>query len=70
MERLRQRTHDLVGRMELVSPSRVLKRGYSITSGGTGVITSCTQVASGDRLVTRFQDGTVTSTVLAVGEEE
>ncbi len=46
-----------------VSPEAVLKRGYSITSlkKSGKLMRAAAQVKTGDRLVTRFADGTVES---------
>ena len=46
-----------------MSPERVLGRGYSITTFKKGglVVRSTSAVKTGDRLVTRFADGTIES---------
>jgi exodeoxyribonuclease VII large subunit len=51
--------------LDAVSPQSVLRRGYSITSRRKDRIPlrSASQLKPGDRLVTRFADGQVESTV-------
>ena len=48
-----------------ISPEAVLKSGYSITTlkNAGKVVRSAEQVKTGDRLATRFADGTVESIV-------
>ena len=50
--------------LNAISPIAVLKRGYTITSRKRdgAILRSATDVAAGDRIVTRFADGTVEST--------
>jgi len=51
--------------LQAVSPQAVLNRGYSITTQKKGgqVIRSAAEVQTGQRLITRFADGKVESTV-------
>jgi len=51
--------------LEAVSPEAVLRRGYTITSRKRdgAPVRSSTQLREGDRIVTRFADGKVESTV-------
>jgi exodeoxyribonuclease VII large subunit len=49
--------------IELHSPQRILKQGYSLTHVAGRVLTSADEVKPGDRLVTEFADGTITSIV-------
>ena len=53
------------GQLDAVSPQSVLRRGYSITSRRKDrtPLRSATELKPGDRLVTRFADGEVESTV-------
>jgi exodeoxyribonuclease VII large subunit len=49
-------------RLRLLNPYAVLERGYSITADAAGhVVRHAADVAAGDRLKTRFADGTVES---------
>lgn len=48
---------------ELLSPSRVLKRGYSLTTSGGRVVTDASRLKPGDELLTQFASGSVTSRV-------
>lgn len=57
--------------LRAIGPEQVLQRGYSITSRKKGgVIRSAGEVKSGDRLVTRFADGSVESTAQNPGQME
>ena len=51
--------------LNAVGPEQVLRRGYTITlkKRGGGIVRSLSELRVGDRLVTRFADGTVESTV-------
>jgi exodeoxyribonuclease VII large subunit len=51
--------------LRALSPEAVLKRGYSITTikKGGAIVRTSNQVKPGDRMLTRFADGTVESTV-------
>lgn len=53
------------GKLEALSPLSVLGRGYSVTLEETTkkVIRTCNDLAAGDRIVTKFQDGERTSIV-------
>jgi exodeoxyribonuclease VII large subunit len=55
----------LAGRLEALSPTNVLKRGYSLTTiKKTGVVVRDARLLRpGDRLVTRFADGSAESVV-------
>ena len=63
-----------MGRLEALSPLRVLGRGYSITfRGRTGqVVRDSTQVQVGEEITTHLHRGRLRSQVIAVeqGEEE
>lgn len=50
--------------MQSVDPEKILRRGYSITLLEGKVVTSASIVKPGDRLQSRFADGTVESEVL------
>ncbi len=59
----RQRVTGLEKQVELLSPDRVLRRGYSLTLRDGHVVTSASSLRAGDSLVTRFADGERTSVV-------
>ena len=59
----RQRVMGLEKQVELLSPDRVLRRGYSLTLRDGHVVTSASSLRAGDSLVTRFADGERTSVV-------
>lgn len=59
----RQRVTVLEKQVELLSPERVLLRGYSLTLRDGHVVTSASSLRAGDSLVTRFADGERTSVV-------
>lgn len=52
-------------KLRLLSPENILKRGYSITLKDGRAVTQANALQPGDRLVTRFYEGEVTSTVEA-----
>ena len=55
---------DLERRRELLDPTRLLQRGWSISTGPDGrVVRSTTDIGSGSTLRTRLVDGVVVSTV-------
>lgn len=69
---LRGRRADLgahLGRLEALSPLRVIERGYSVTvDAATGrVLTDAAEVSAGARLHTRLAVGSLGSTVDAIG---
>lgn len=70
LERLDSKIKNNLERLELVSPGQLLRRGYSITTVNGGVVTSRTQLQVGDNMVTRLQDGAVTSTVIGIEQKE
>ena len=53
-------------RLEGLSPMRVLARGYTLTTTQDGQPADLKKLQPGDRLVTRFADGTAESVVAAV----
>lgn len=59
----RQRVTGLEKQVELLSPDRVLRRGYSLTLRDGHVVTSASSLRAGDSLVTHFADGERTSVV-------
>jgi len=65
LARHRSRIGALVGRVEALSPLRVLERGYSLTSreGDPAFLTDAARVRAGDRLVTWLRTGRLVSRV-------
>ena len=57
-------------RLEGLSPMRVLARGYTLTTTQDGQPADLKKLQPGDRLVTRFADGTAESVVAAVRQEK
>lgn len=47
----------------LASPERILKMGFSITTSGGRLVRNAATLKAGDRLATRFADGTIESIV-------
>ena len=52
--------------LDALSPLKVLARGYSITYGPSGVVTSTSGVAAGDDIRVRLADGDVYAQVESV----
>lgn len=64
VERRRARLAELSGRLEALSPLKVLARGYSMTAGPDGaVLTDPDQVCVGDAVHVRVQKGSLHCTV-------
>lgn len=61
----------MAGKLESLSPLGVLGRGYSLTfrEGESKLITSAEKLKPGQRIVTRFQQGTAVSVVESVEKE-
>lgn len=53
----------LSSKLEGLNPLKVLSRGYAVAEKGEKVVTSKTQLSSGDKFTVEFQDGKVTATV-------
>jgi exodeoxyribonuclease VII large subunit len=63
---LKRRTHDFTAveeKLQLLSPDNVLKRGYSITLKNGKAVTNAADLQAGDKLVTRFYQGEISSIV-------
>lgn len=72
VERGRQHLHSLAGRLEALSPLKVLERGYSVTrrlSDGT-VLCTTAGVAPGEQIETRLARGSITSRVETVRSDD
>jgi len=55
--------------VELVDPSNILKRGYTLSSVNGKIITSVKGLAPGDELITNFRDGTVNSRIEKINKK-
>ena len=62
----------MAGKIETLSPLGVLGRGYSLTYAADDqrLITSAGKLRAGQRIVTRFQQGTATSVVEKISKDE
>ncbi len=69
LERAERQLGVSAARLEDLSPMRVLARGYTLTEDGGGLPVSLGALHPGDRLVTRFADGTAESIVSSVSLE-
>ncbi len=63
LARQRNKLEMLQKTIELHSPLRILKQGYTLTLKDGKPVTSVAALAGGDRITTEFADGTVTSTI-------
>ncbi|MDC0358664.1 exodeoxyribonuclease VII large subunit [Oligoflexia bacterium] len=66
LETLRSQAHALercAGRLEAVSPQKVLERGFSIVESGEKIVRSYTEVEVGDELAISFARGSVAARV-------
>jgi len=62
--RKQEQLQHLVVKVQLLDPARLLARGYTITTNSDGrVICGMNDLKKGDKLLTRFRDGTTSSTV-------
>jgi len=69
MEAARSRLGALDAQLNSLSPLRVLDRGYALVLNAQGVVVrSARQVATGDHVTTRLNDGSFTSRVTEVRE--
>ena len=59
----KMRLQTLEKQVELLSPDRVLKRGYSLTVANGRIVTDASTLAKGDVMETRFASGKVISEV-------
>lgn len=66
LERAERQLSGNAARLEDLSPMRVLARGYTLTMDDDGMPVSLHTLHPGDRLVTRFADGTAESIVSSV----
>ncbi|MBR5466683.1 MAG: exodeoxyribonuclease VII large subunit [Bacteroidaceae bacterium] len=64
LEKEKHRLDMLSHRLESMNPELLLKRGYSITIHDGKIVTHASQLVPGQTIVTRLQDGEVTSKVV------
>ncbi|MFW5915082.1 MAG: exodeoxyribonuclease VII large subunit [Planctomycetota bacterium] len=70
LEMMREKINSLGGRLDALSPLRVMDRGYSVAlDSGGDLLCSVDQVEPGDDIFTRMQDGRIRSTVRDVEVE-
>ncbi len=55
----------LAGKLDALSPLKVLARGYAIASGEQGLVTKASQAQEGDSLRLKFMDGSVSCRVIS-----
>jgi len=60
----RHRIEMLRQSLQMQSPERIYQKGYSLLTTNGRIISSITQVHSGDRVVTHLSDGTIQSTIV------
>jgi exodeoxyribonuclease VII large subunit len=61
---------NMIGKLETLSPLKVLARGYSITQSPKGdVVRSIRQLEADDEVQVRLSDGRLSAKVLRVDEE-
>lgn len=68
VEEKQKRLQTSVEVLDALSPLKVLTRGYSITFDKDEILTSVADVQVGAQITTKLKDGTVTSTVIEVGD--
>jgi len=71
LERRRHRLKELAGSLDALSPLGVLGRGYSITERAATreIVSSAEQLSPGEKIVSRFAEGTATSLVESIDEK-
>ena len=70
---LEEKDRKLLSRLEMLdslSPSRVLKRGYSVTFNESGAIRCVDEVKNGETIRTKLTDGTIYSSVTEIQKGE
>lgn len=70
LEHQRQQFHYLSTTLNLLSPDRLLQRGYTLNLVNDKIITSTTELKPGDRLKTMFADGYAESDVIKIKPNE
>lgn len=60
----------LAGKLDTLSPLKILQRGYSVSRSNTGqTIKSISQVTAGDSIIVEIKDGIIDCNVIAVRED-
>jgi exodeoxyribonuclease VII large subunit len=69
LERARSRLKENAGRLDALSPLKVLSRGYSVATVDGRTVESVDDVEPGDRMDVRVEDGTVHADIDEITEE-
>ena len=70
MERLSSQLSERIGRLESLSPLKVLSRGYSLVYSGDRLLSSTDGISVGDTVDIRFGKGTASAEIKEVHEEK
>ena len=70
MERKSSQLSERIGRLESLSPLKVLSRGYSLVYSGDKLLSSTDSIAVGDTVDIRFGKGTASAEIKEVHEEK
>lgn len=70
MQQKEQSMHKQLHALDLLSPLKIMGRGYSYTTMQDKIIKSTKQVTVGDQVVVHYEDGSVTMNVEAIHKEE
>ena len=63
MQRRMRECDDLDGKLRLLSPDNVLRRGYSITLKDGKAVTNAADLRPGDKIVTKLHEGEAVSVI-------
>lgn len=69
LEKNKSRFSNLVGKLDALSPLKVISRGYALVENNGKVVTSKNQVKVDDNIILTVSDGVVSATVTGVNEE-
>ena len=70
MERLSSQLSERIGRLESLSPLKVLSRGYSLVYSGDRLLSSTDGISVGDTVDIRFGKGTASAEIKEIHEEK
>ncbi|MGB4090846.1 MAG: exodeoxyribonuclease VII large subunit [Ruminococcus flavefaciens] len=70
MERLSSQLSERIGRLESLSPLKVLSRGYSLVYSGDRLLSSTDGISVGDTVDIRFGKGTTSAEIKEIHEEK
>ncbi|OPZ21775.1 MAG: Exodeoxyribonuclease 7 large subunit [Firmicutes bacterium ADurb.BinA205] len=70
MERLSSQLSERIGRLESLSPLKVLSRGYSLVYSGDRLLSSTDGISVGDTVDIRFGKGTASAEINEIHEEK